>query len=217
MVGASEFQLRPLGRGNISPWELYHVAGVPLFIVDFHKHDWKPLASFAMTSPPSHPLQLDQEQLKNACSITRTRRGGPGGQHRNKVETAIVITHDASGISAQAGEERSQHANLTTAIARLKVNLAIGVRSDPLPTAPSALWKSRVKNRRIAVSRSHADYPIILTTALDALALAENDIVAAAKFLEISTSQLIKFFKIHPQVFDHVQRTRRANGLGTLK
>ena len=189
----------------------------PLIIVDFLKHDWKPLANFAMPSPPSHPLQLDQEQLKKACSITRTRRGGPGGQHRNKVETAIVITHEASGITAQAGEQRSQHANLTAAIDRLRVNLAIGLRSDPLPTAPSDLWKSRIKNRRIAVSLTHADYPLILTTALDALALHENDIVATGKFLEISTSQLIKFFKTNPQVFDHVQRTRKANGLGALK
>ena len=170
-----------------------------------------------MTSRLSHPLQQEEEQLKKACSITRTRRGGPGGQHRNKVETAIVITHDDSGISAQAGEERSQHANLTIAIARLKVNLALGVRSDPLRTATSALWQSRVKNRRIAVSVNHADYPLILTEALDALASHKNDIVAAAAFLGLSTSQLIKFFKANPQAFDHVQKTRGANGLRPLK
>jgi len=170
-----------------------------------------------MTSPPTHPLQLDQQQLKNACSITRTRRGGPGGQHRNKVETAIVITHNESGITAQAGEQRSQHTNLTAAIARLKINLAIGVRSDPLPTSPGELWKSRVKNRRIAVSIAHADYPLILTMALDALSFHENDVVAAAEFLEISTSQLIKFFKTNPQIFDHVQRMRKSDGLRPLK
>lgn len=170
-----------------------------------------------MTSHLSHPLRQDEAQLKKACSISRTRRGGPGGQHRNKVETAIVITHNESGISAQAGEERSQHANLTTAIARLKINLAIGIRSDPLPTTPSTLWKSRVKNRRINVSLRHADYPLILAEAFDALAIHESDIVAAAAFLGLSTSQLIKFFKANPQAFDHLQRTRAANGLRPLK
>ena len=170
-----------------------------------------------MTSRISHPLQLEEEQLKKACSITRTRRGGPGGQHRNKVETAIVITHNDSGVSAQAGEQRSQHANLTTAIARLKVNLAIGVRSDPLPTATSPLWQSRVKNRRIAASLHHTDYPLILAEAFDALASNENDIVATAAFLGLTTSQLIKFFKANPQAFDQVQRTRSANGLRPLK
>ena len=170
-----------------------------------------------MTSRPSHPLQLEEDQLKKACSITRTRRGGPGGQHRNKVETAIVITHNDSGVSAQAGEQRSQHANLTTAIARLKVNLALAVRSDPLPTDTSELWQSRIKNNRIAVSVYHADYPLILAEAFDALASNGNDIVATAAFLGLSTSQLIKFFKANPQVLEHVQRTRVANGLRRLK
>ena len=170
-----------------------------------------------MNSLPHHPAQLDDDQLKKACTVTRTRRGGPGGQHRNKVETAIVITHNDSGISAQAGEKRSQHANLTVAIARLRTNLAIGIRSNPLPARTSDLWNSRVKNRRIAVSLSHVDYPLILTEALDVLAGNENDIVAAAASLSISTSQLIKFFKANPLVFDHVQQTRKANGLNILK
>ena len=170
-----------------------------------------------MKSSPHHPAHLDDDQLKKSCTITRTRRGGPGGQHRNKVETAIVITHIDSGISAQAGEKRSQHANLTAAIARLRTNLALGVRSNPLPKENSDLWKSRVKNRRIAVSLSHADYPIILTEALDALASHNDVIVDAAKSLGLSTSQLIKFFKANPQVFDHVQQTRKANGLNALK
>ena len=170
-----------------------------------------------MNSQLHHPVRLNDDQLKNVCTITRTRRGGPGGQHRNKVETAIVITHVDSGIAAQAGEKRSQHANLTVAIARLRTNLAIGIRSDPLPTQISDLWRSRVKNQRINVSLSHADYPLILTEALDALTAKENDIVAAAKSLNISTSQLIKFFKANPQVFDHIQQTRRSIGLNTLK
>ena len=170
-----------------------------------------------MNPPLQHPVHLDDEQLKKVCSVTRTRRGGPGGQHRNKVETAIVITHIDSGISAQAGEKRSQHANLTVAIERLRTNLAIGIRSNPPPTATSDLWKSRVKNRRIAVSLSHADYPLILTEALDVLTANENDIVAAAKSLGLSTSQLIKFFKANPQVFDRVQQMRKANGLNILK
>ncbi len=164
-----------------------------------------------------HPLQFDDEHLKRGCDIQRTRRGGPGGQHRNKVETAIVITHRATGVSAQAAEQRSQHANLNSAMERLKVNLAIAIRTTPLPTSPSALWKSRVRNRRISVSVSHADYPLILTDALDALLRCDNDVVAASEFLGLSTSQLIKFFKSKALVFDHVQQIRKRAKLRPLK
>lgn len=147
----------------------------------------------------------------------RTRSGGPGGQHRNKVDTAIVITHDPTGVTAQAGEKRSQHANLAVAIGRLKINLAIAVRSDPLPSQTSQLWISRTKNGRIAVSPSHSDFPLLISEALDVLAIYQNDLVASAEHLGVSTSQLVKLLKSHRQVFDHVQETRKACGLHRLK
>ena len=173
-----------------------------------------------MASKLPHPLDQDDDQLKKACSIVRTRRGGPGGQHRNKVDTAIVITHDPTGVSAQAGEERSQHANLKVALTRLKINLAIAVRTASPSSSDrqvSQLFRSRVKGGRISVSVSHEDFPRIITEALDALADCENDLVTAAESLGLSTSQLVKLLKANPQVLDHVQRQRQSQNLGRLK
>jgi len=49
-----------------------------------------------------------------------TKRGaGPGGQHVNKVETAVRITHLPTGLQATAQEERSQQLNRKLALARL--------------------------------------------------------------------------------------------------
>ncbi len=55
--------------------------------------------------------------------IERMRASGPGGQHLNKTETAIRITHLPTGITAMAQEERSQHCNRNLALARLHTRL----------------------------------------------------------------------------------------------
>ena len=47
------------------------------------------------------------------------RSSGPGGQHVNKTESAVRVTHVPSGISVVAREERSQHLNRKLALSRL--------------------------------------------------------------------------------------------------
>jgi len=51
-----------------------------------------------------HPAATTRTKLMEACELRKTRASGPGGQHRNKVETAIELVHLPSGISAAAAE-----------------------------------------------------------------------------------------------------------------
>lgn len=51
------------------------------------------------------------------------RASGPGGQHVNRTESAVRVTHLPTGVQAIAMEERSQHRNRKLALARLTAKL----------------------------------------------------------------------------------------------
>lgn len=164
----------------------------------------------------SHPANLPVDRLLAQCSVQRTRRGGPGGQHRNKVETAVTITHDPTDIRAEASERRSQGANLSQATRRLRVRLALRVRT-PASDMPSPLWAGRAAAGRIEVNPTHDDFPALLAELLDVLAARGWKPAAAAEFLAVSASQLVKLLKLEPEAMGLLNDERRRLGLAPLQ
>jgi hypothetical protein len=165
-----------------------------------------------------HPAQLSAEQLLSECEVRRQRRSGPGGQHRNKVETGIFLRHRPTGIEVSATERRGQEANRLVAIHRLRIALAIEYRqSRTEPYTVSALWQKRRQGDRIRVNVEHDDYPALLAEALDLLQIDELDLGKTAERLSITASQLLKFIQAHPQALTQLNRQRIALGLHPLK
>jgi hypothetical protein len=172
----------------------------------------------------AHPAALDPEVLAAQCEFRATRRSGPGGQHRNKVETAVILTHRPTGASAAASERRTQGENRRVALERLRLELALTVRRpvkrDPdleTPYVPTALWRARCRAGRIVVNPDHHDFPALLAEALDVLHARGNDVPAAAVVLDCSSSQLIKLLKKVPRALNVINQCRRQTGRHRLR
>jgi len=164
-----------------------------------------------------HPAMLDDDGLLAICDWSRSRSGGPGGQHRNKVETAVTIVHKQTDISAHAGERRSVRENKPVAIRRLRLALATQHRmAVPPGDCRTLLWRERVRKNKIILSTAHRDFPAMLAEALDMIAACDHDMKQASTRLECSASQLTKLIKEHQPAWGWMNTQREQRGLRKL-
>lgn len=69
-------------------------------------------------------MDESRKKLLDECEVTTFRASGPGGQHRNRRESAVRLRHIPTGIVVVATERRSQHQNRAVALERLARRLA---------------------------------------------------------------------------------------------
>ena len=96
------------------------------------------------------------DRLLAECDVETYRGSGPGGQHRNRRDSAVRLTHRPTGIVVTATERRSQHQNKSVALERLAEKLAARSRRRrprvaTRPTKSAAERRLQGKARRAEV------------------------------------------------------------------
>ncbi len=73
-------------------------------------------------SDPVHIPDSDEDLLKE-CNVDTFRAGGKGGQHLNKTESAVRMTHLPTGTVVSCQDERSQYQNKRKCLLQLRQKL----------------------------------------------------------------------------------------------
>jgi ribosome-associated protein len=102
------------------------------------------------TLPP--PYSTDRDVLEKEVRVDVFRASGPGGQHVNKTESALRLTHIPSGVVVIAQDSSSQHRNRDIAFERLierliKLNYVPKKRYKTKPTRSSV--EKRIETKKI--------------------------------------------------------------------
>ncbi|XVF82829.1 hypothetical protein PTKIN_Ptkin16aG0081800 [Pterospermum kingtungense] len=172
-------------------------------------------------------LKLRDEELIRQCEMNTFKASGPGGQHRNKRESAVRVKHLPTGIIAQAVEDRSQHKNRASALARLRTLIALKVRNpvslDAYSPPPELLQilplnsTLRQSDSGSQIGPNNPKFVLGMQALLDLIFAVEGSVAEAAKFLGMSTGALSRLVLSDDSLRMAVNEFRASKGMKPLK
>ena len=159
------------------------------------------------------PYALPDAALLALCRVDTFRAGGPGGQHTNRTESAVRITHLASGVTTQSQDHRDRARNQADALARLRLRLALNLRG-----AGQGAWVEKYRRgRQLALGANAQEYHLVVAAVLDALDRHAGVLAPAAQELALSSSQLTKLLTADKEVHAAANALRARHGQGTIR
>lgn len=172
-------------------------------------------------------LALDDKSLLAQCDVNTTKASGPGGQHRNKVSSAIRMRHRPTGITSQGHDSRSQSDNKKLALQRMRMKIACE-RRRPVDTSPGAIpplvreciftprGGKRSAAMRMEIGRKDHRFWPAAAFLLDLLEASAGRLAEASAILDISTSNLTHILKSNRHLLAATQILRKRHGLKAL-
>ena len=165
-------------------------------------------------------LDLADADLLAMCSVETFRASGPGGQHRNKTDSAVRLRHPATGITVQAFESRSQHENRARALKRLRKAIALTVRRPVdlaayvAPPELRAILPGAAPNR---IGAGNERYWPGVQALLDLFVATGCSAADTARTLGLSTGALSRFLVGDDDLSPVVNGLRAVRGLRPLR
>lgn len=161
-------------------------------------------------------LSLTDDELVRQCEVDTYRASGPGGQKRNKTESAVRLRHVPTGLSVTAVESRSQHENRARAVRRLRDKIAFEVRRPvdaegyAPPPAVAALFARRVP-------RKSDDWRRGVQGVLDLIVALDCAVGEAARRVGVSTGAMSKLLLSDEGLARAVNTLRAQRGMRPLR
>ncbi|MDE2966364.1 MAG: peptide chain release factor-like protein [Chloroflexota bacterium] len=171
-------------------------------------------------------LALDDDELLAQCRFERFRVSGPGGQHRNKTDSAVRLTHEPTGVVGFASERRSQRQNRSEALARLRRAIALEVRSGlqldtyhPPPALQRILPRSVQTEtpRKERIGPKHREFWTGVGPLLDLFETVQGSTADCASLLGCSSNQLTKLFASETHLWAAANAIRERHGINPLR
>lgn len=112
----------------------------------------KPRSASSDAANASGSGRSEDADLLAECRVDTFRSGGKGGQHQNKVESGVRLTHRPTGLVVVSRKHRSQHRNREDALERLREKLE--ARNRPRkPRVATRVPRREKRKRREAKKR----------------------------------------------------------------
>jgi hypothetical protein len=169
----------------------------------------------------------DEKALLAQCDVHTYKSSGPGGQHRNKVSSAVRLRHRPTGITAHGDQSRSQHDNKRLALQRLRMNIACTLRSridpaqPPPPVVRECLFTARggpsAGRLCLRVGRRDRRYWLVAAYLLDVLDHFQGRLAESAAHVGISTGNLVGLLEQDRHALAAAQAIRKAHGQRRVK